>query len=1167
MVMILTLTMVLGCFGTGGKVGVPGVSNAKELNTATDAELTTAPDSELSVTETGETEGESFSYEDTYNSENFDVNFKLDNVWDTGYNATITITNTSDSVIENWCLTFPLNENIADIWNASISETHEDFYVIKTAGWNQDIAAGQSVSFGITVYEPFTDYPEYYTILGNEVETKSEDYTVDYKITEDWGEGYKAEVTITNNKNVAIEDWRLTFEYGDNIITQIWNAVIVSNIDGKYELSCESYNQNIAPKGSVTFGFMVEPGCSGKLIENVVLKEYVAAVDNTENNPPETEEDMDDVEKIALIFGEINDENNSEIYLDMMANVEISSYDIYMSFDKGDFEKVGATEDYQYIYSITNGCSSIEIYAIGYDLNNVAVESNHIYVQCKDGVYSTVLPDTDCDGLEDVYEIYYGSDVNLEDSDEDGLGDYYEVYASSTYPGLADSDDNKIMDGDEDYDGDGLSTLEECNKGTDPLNPDTDYDNLSDGEEVNVYDTAPVVADWDGDGLVDGDEIALGTDPQLYDTDEDGLKDGDEKFKQTYAHQVENQESPVTEVSVTLEGTGNLETTTYIESVMNKDALCTGVVGLVGEPFSIETTSEFESATITFKVDKELLGDNSFDSLMFLWYDEENQNFVELDTVLDETTGCVSVETTHFSKYMLVNSIKWKSAWLTELNYNVDVTDKENYTIMAMECSSEISQYDPILSNSVFGSHNRVKSCYRIKAAEKLINNMSDNDAVSIMYCSNRYSTWTQLRGKEYKQELLDMTQRIWNGGQPSYSSALSSCYYTFEKADVIDSPANKKVIFTVTGDKKGYLGSCTEDFVEANIVLDVVLVGNQPISEQLEEMCLATGGQIHRADTTEHLEEVYDYIFTYDSLDKTDADGDGLYDVVETAGIRLANGQIIYTKVGDNDSDDDGLLDGEEVNPVPVYLNKKITVSGIPISVKGWVFLLNSDPNNPDTDGDGISDINDNCPLIRGVYSIKSKDIVVGEMTIVSSTYNSIGHSFLVYRSYIFDALDFSEFEKGYCIDMSGNSFFSTEADTYFVGNNDYVTIGASGADIGEFRFTAYELFDCDTAGVFYNREFAVEINEGKNVYINNAAYSREVTEEQLNIILDIHREHNRYKVLTENCAYIASKSWNRAFKSGKISIVDRPRELKKLILNMNGSYEIKLRKLIGIE
>ena len=74
-------------------------------------------------------------------------------MWDTGYNATITITNTSDNVIENWCLTFPLNETISNIWNATISKEEENFYVIKNAGWNQDIAVGGSVSFGITVYE------------------------------------------------------------------------------------------------------------------------------------------------------------------------------------------------------------------------------------------------------------------------------------------------------------------------------------------------------------------------------------------------------------------------------------------------------------------------------------------------------------------------------------------------------------------------------------------------------------------------------------------------------------------------------------------------------------------------------------------------------------------------------------------------------------------------------------------------------------------------------------------------------------------------------------------------------------------------------------------------------------------------------------------------------
>lgn len=93
LVLLLTLTMALSCLNVGGYGRTSGVTNAQELATATD--------SEMYVTETGENEGEEFQYENTYSSENFDVKFKLDNVWDTGYNATITITNTSDSVIEN----------------------------------------------------------------------------------------------------------------------------------------------------------------------------------------------------------------------------------------------------------------------------------------------------------------------------------------------------------------------------------------------------------------------------------------------------------------------------------------------------------------------------------------------------------------------------------------------------------------------------------------------------------------------------------------------------------------------------------------------------------------------------------------------------------------------------------------------------------------------------------------------------------------------------------------------------------------------------------------------------------------------------------------------------------------------------------------------------------
>ncbi|MEN0064506.1 MAG: hypothetical protein AAGA48_20325 [Myxococcota bacterium] len=85
---------------------------------------------------------------------------------------------------------------------------------------------------------------------------------------------------------------------------------------------------------------------------------------------------------------------------------------------------------------------------------------------------------------------------------------------------------------------------------TDPLNADSDGDNLSDGEELNNTGTNPALADTDADGLnddvevagptdpldsdsddddlLDGAEVTLGTDPMVADTDGDGLTDGDE---------------------------------------------------------------------------------------------------------------------------------------------------------------------------------------------------------------------------------------------------------------------------------------------------------------------------------------------------------------------------------------------------------------------------------------------------------------------------------------------------------------------------------------------------------------------------------------------------------------------------------------------------------------
>jgi outer membrane protein OmpA-like peptidoglycan-associated protein len=86
-----------------------------------------------------------------------------------------------------------------------------------------------------------------------------------------------------------------------------------------------------------------------------------------------------------------------------------------------------------------------------------------------------------------------------------------------------------VSGGSIDSDGDGLLDSEEAQIGTDPFNPDTDQDGLSDGEEVRTYKTDPLNPDTDLDALKDGGEVlTYKTNPLDRDTDKGGVADGHE---------------------------------------------------------------------------------------------------------------------------------------------------------------------------------------------------------------------------------------------------------------------------------------------------------------------------------------------------------------------------------------------------------------------------------------------------------------------------------------------------------------------------------------------------------------------------------------------------------------------------------------------------------------
>ena len=170
--------------------------------------------------------------------------------------------------------------------------------------------------------------------------------------------------------------------------------------------------------------------------------------------------------------------------------------------------------------------------------------------------------DTDGDGLPDAVETAIGSNPNDRDTDDDGVADGAEANYSADDDGDGtinvldpDSDNDGIFDGTET----GVTTpVGTPADGTDPakgffvpdadpttktsmVNPDTDRGGVRDGAEdvnhngqVDAGETNPnnraddVLVDTDGDGLADAEELALGSDPNDRDTDDDGVVDGEE---------------------------------------------------------------------------------------------------------------------------------------------------------------------------------------------------------------------------------------------------------------------------------------------------------------------------------------------------------------------------------------------------------------------------------------------------------------------------------------------------------------------------------------------------------------------------------------------------------------------------------------------------------------
>ena len=659
---------------------------------------------------------------------------------------------------------------------------------------------------------------------------------------------------------------------------------------------------------------------------------------------------------------------------DISGNINLNSYiqsmsDVNMSGDNLNANNVLIMSKYGDI-NITNNNVSITglIYApfgtvtidcSNCNLNNVVVIAHDIKIKCANLNVNYNSNVGNIVGI-DTENIYCAEEEwkYIKDTDADGLNDYYEMCYTFTDYLDKDSDDNGVIDADEDFDADNLINMDEYNNRTHPLSDDTDDDEITDGNEIGVYHSNPLLPDTDDDGLLDGDELILATDMFDKDTDDDGIIDSQEFYEQVF---IENVKDGVVEsIEVNINCTGNVKNTMEIESVFGDDVMSTNVVGLVGEPYDITTTSDFESATLSYKIEEEYLTSNSIEELLFLWYDEENCRFVPLETTYDIDNNKVMTTVSHFSKYMLVNSREWFKSWFEENDYDggVDGESVVYNTVLAIDCSGSMSTNDSIQTDQSTG----IKSCKRIEAAANYISFKKNSDKLAVVTFNGSAKVLVSMTSDA--SELILALQKLSDNGGTSINAALATSVNLFSNSELEDENAVNIIILLSDGN-----ASCGSSYLrmakEKGIIIHTVGLGDDCDESVLKRIADYTGGQYMKAITADELVGIYSRLGESE-IDTTDTDGDGLYDVVEKCGIKLYNGDVIYTNPNRADSDGDGLLDGEEVNPELKDVREDYIgglSSGIaklfeaPSQRMYYYFEIYSDPNSKDSDGDGYND------------------------------------------------------------------------------------------------------------------------------------------------------------------------------------------------------------------
>ena len=942
--------------------------------------------------------------------------------WDTTTQAEFTVTNTSDLAVEGWTfeLDFPMDVTVSNIWNAVDLTGEEPSLVVGNQEYNSLIAPGESITFGIilegTEFAPTA--PASVTLV---IETEEEITEIPEEISEEPSEeaiepdAFSYAVFTSGDVNIS--------GYMSNIYGDIYSGT--NFIFQGSELKVEG---TVRTAGAVN--------ASG----------YITEIDSIEENTESLE--LPDLEEYIAESSADKEILSSEAFVsqtDIVANgcyYTEDSIEINAATLSGDAVIVAEEDIIINVDTIPEG-TNLTLYSVNGDITfnvteaeikgvlyapegKVTVNGNEVYVTGnivanefefngsilnisvdEDVVFPTVTPtdvpeitvtdsptetpeptavpteesevtdtptptvtvapsltetptptatatptpteesvdtelDSDGDYIPDYLEVEIGTNPNNPDSDVDGLNDYLEIMVGYD-PTKADTDDNGIADGDEDLDGDNVSNLVELSIGTEMMSEDTDCDGITDGNELYVYCSNPKVPDTDGDCIYDGDELLLGKSP----TDS---SDGDIRVEQTKEQEFSNEEDPaISSVEVTMELSNLIDRSLRIRDMYNVNVYVTNVAGRIGSPISFECAEEFDAAIVVIHYDETKLEDTQEEDLGVLWFDEANGIFVEQEqAVVDTDANTVTLELEHFSTYILADT-----------SYTADVPiyvqgDIESYT----EVDTNYDYYFTIIANQPDDVR---RNEYLILS--RFVTQMNPGDRVALVYgeeCNYRVTGLASTAAE--KNNLLAFAQGQLSafvdygygniGGHFGAVSAVS--WYIYDHPDRMNDNAHMLFIL----DTGYYAPQWHGDNIYRDFDIAAVIPSADCDQNDIQAGQSVWGLEVYQYPESLNLWDSFSTRHSIVSYSSEDEDGDGIPDVVEEGGMLALNGNVYYSDPTNPDTDGDTLTDGEEMGTMhrilridddTVQIDRVNLFKIDEVGTSDYAYLEDYIPENPD--------------------------------------------------------------------------------------------------------------------------------------------------------------------------------------------------------------------------